>query len=268
MHFFRRILVLSFLVIVTVLVVNLYLPKNQPVNEFLPQPATTDQNISFAVISDIHSDYQNLEKVLQKIKTDNMGFIIVAGDLSTIGAISELKKVKDILDKSNITYYVIPGNHDYYKKTKLTNPFMDVFGSDYESFQINKTRFILIDNASSVDQIQSNWIDGQIADCPKLYCLVFAHMPLNHEYLTHIMGEDNEITAQQAKILVKKLVEFKIQKLYAGHIHYLSDYEFEGLKTRTDGAIFTNKNTTPSRFVEVTVSQPDFKLEEQEVWMD
>jgi predicted MPP superfamily phosphohydrolase len=268
MRFFRRILVLSVLVITAILVVNFYSPKEEPVENVSSQTISTEKNISFAVISDIHSDYQNLEKVLDKIKTDQMDFVVVVGDLSTVGALSELKKVKEVLDKSNLVYYVIPGNHDDYEKTKLTDPFLDVFGANYESFQINKIRFILIDNAGSIDQAQSNWIDQQVVDCPKLYCLVFAHMPLNHEYLKHIMGEDNLIIADQAKILVKKFVEFKIKKLYAGHIHYLSDYGLDGLETRTDGAVFTNKNTTPSRFVEVTVSQPEFKLIEQDVWME
>lgn len=268
MRFFRRILVLSFLVITAILVVNFNLPKEQPPENISSPKTTTEKNISFAVISDIHSDYQNLEKVLLKIKNDKMDFVIVAGDLTTVGALSEMKKVKEIFDKSNLTYYVIPGNHDYYEKTKLTNFFTDVYGADYQSFQINKVRFILIDNAGSIDQVQVNWVDKEIADCPKLYCLVFAHMPLNHEYLKHIMGEDNPIIASQAENLVKKFVEFNIQKLYAGHIHYLSDYGLSGLETRTDGAVFTNKNTTPSRFVEVTVSQPDYKLTEQEVWIE
>lgn len=268
MRFFRRILVLSVLVIAAILVVNFYSVKEQPLENVSSPKITTEKKISFAVISDIHSDYLNLEKVLQKIKNDNMDFLIVAGDLSKVGAISEFKKVKEVLDKSNLTYYVIPGNHDYYEKTKLTDPFKDIYGSSYKSFQINKVKFILIDNAGNVDQAQSDWIDLQIADCPKLYCFVFSHMPLNHEYLIHIMGKNSPTIKKQAEILVKKLVEFKIQKLYAGHIHYLSDYEFEGLETRTDGAIYTNKNTTPPRFLEITVSQPDFKLEEQEVWIE
>ncbi|MDO9028032.1 MAG: metallophosphoesterase, partial [Candidatus Roizmanbacteria bacterium] len=159
MKFFRRILVLSFLVISAVLVLNQYLPKEQSSNIVLTKPVITDKPISFAVISDIHSDYLNLEKVLAKIKDDNMEFVIVAGDLTTVGGLKELEKVKDILDKSNLTYYVIPGNHDYYQKTKLTNYYQEVYRSSYESFQINKTRFILIDNASSVDQTQSDWID-------------------------------------------------------------------------------------------------------------
>jgi predicted MPP superfamily phosphohydrolase len=268
MRFFRRILVLSFLVIVAVLAINIYLPKEQLIENIPSQKISTEKNISFAVISDIHSDFQNLQKVLDKIKNDKMDFVIIAGDLTTVGAASEFKKVKDLLDKSGLKYYVIPGNHDYYKKTAITNPFLDVFSLSYESFQINQTKFILIDNAGDVDQVQSNWIDGQIADCPKLYCLVFSHMPLNHEYLLHIMGEDNPKIALEAKSLVKKLVDFKIKKLYAGHIHYLSDYIFEGLETYTDGAIYTNKNQSPSRFLEVTVSQPDFKLAEQEVWIE
>lgn len=261
-------MVLSFLTIVAVLAINFYFPEGQPSVKVPSQKISTEKNISFAVISDIHSDYQNLEKVLEKIKNDKMDFVIVAGDLTTVGSLSEFKKVKEILDKSDLTYYAIPGNHDYYGKIKLANPYKEVFGLNYESFQINKIRFILIDNAGSFDTTQSNWVDSQIADCPKLYCLVFAHMPLNHEYLKHIMGEDNSDIEGQADLLVKKLVEFKVQKLYAGHVHYLSDYELEGLKTYTDGAVYTNKNTTPSRFLEVTVSQPDFKLTEQEVWIE
>lgn len=268
MRFFRRILFLSFLAIVAFLAINFYSLEEQPsVN--VPSPKiSTEKNISFAVISDIHSDYQNLQKVLDKIKNDKMDFVIVAGDLTTVGSLGEFKKVKEILDKSDLTYYAIPGNHDYYGKIKSANPYIEVFGSSYETFQINKVKFILVDNAGSLDQTQSDWIDSQIVDCPKLYCLVFAHMPLNHEYLEHIMGEDNPNIAVQADLLVKKLTEFKIKKLYVGHIHYLSDYEFEGLKTYTDGAVYTDKNQTPSRFLEVTVSQPDFKLEEQEVWIE
>lgn len=250
------------------MVINSFLPKTQPPEIIKPQEISAEKEISFAVISDIHSDYQNLEQVLSKIKNDQMDFIVVAGDLTTVGGLKELQKVKEILDKSNIKYYVIPGNHDYYERTKLTNPYKDVFKSSYESFQINKIKFILIDNAGNFEKTQSDWVDNQIADCPKLHCLVFAHMPLNHEYLKHIMGEDNLTIAKQAKNLVKKLVEFKIQKLYTGHIHYLSDYELDGLKTRTDGAIYANKNTTPSRFVEVTVFQSDFKLTEQDVWIE
>ena len=268
MRFFRRILVLSFLTIVTVLAVNYYLSDEQPSVNVPSQKISTEKNISFAVISDIHSDYQNLEKVLDKIKNDKMDFVIIAGDLTTIGSLGEFKKVKEILDKSDLTYYAIPGNHDYYGKIKMANPYKEVFGSSYETFQINKVKFILVDNAGSLDQTQSDWIDRQIVDCPKIYCFVFAHMPLNHEYLKHVMGEDNPDIKGQADLLVKKLVEFKVQKLYAGHVHYLSDYELEGLKTYTDGAVYTNKNTTPSRFLEVTVSQPDYKLEEQEVWIE
>ena len=266
MKFFRKVLFLSLLVIIAVLVLNEYLPKERQKEPVIPQSVVASKNISFAVISDIHSDYQSLQKVLDKIKKDKMEFVIVVGDLTTIGAPRELEKVKEILDQSGLVYYVTSGNHDLWSKTKILDPFREVFGKEYQAFQIDQVRFILINNASSLDQDQLDWLDQQIADCPRLYCLVFSHMPLNHPYLEHIMGEGNSLAAIQAKILVKKLTDSKIQKLYAGHVHYFLDYEFEGLKTRTDGAVYTHKNQSPFRFLEVTVSRPDYKLEEQEVW--
>ncbi|MBM3209274.1 hypothetical protein FJZ40_03210 [Candidatus Shapirobacteria bacterium] len=274
MRWIRRLLAVSFLLLVLFFVFSKSLNEPQK-NEFLsptPTPTATPlSSFSFAIISDIHSDYQSLQKSLNKIRADGAEFIIVAGDLTTVGNKKELARVKDILERSGLDYYVIPGNHDLWSTKSGEDPFREVFGQDYQSFQKGQIKFILVNNGDGlvgVDEAQEKWLKRELVDCPKLYCLVFAHMPLNHSLLAHVMGEDNSRVASQAARLVKELVGAKVRELFAGHIHYLSSYELDGLKTTTDGAIYTDKGNQPARFLEVSVSLPEVKLEKKRVWVE
>ena len=275
MKLFRRLLAL-FLVVFVLVILFARIQISPKREDFpLPSPApvstVTLSSFSFAVISDIHSDYVSLQKAVAKVRDDGVEFIIVAGDLTTLGKREELARVRDTLAQGGVFYYVIPGNHDLWSKTGRTNPFREVFGPDYQAFQKDKIKFILINNGDGregVGEQQENWLKQELADCPQLYCLVFAHMPLNNSVSKHIMGEDSPVAASQAARLVKELIGAKVKELFAGHIHYLSSYELDGLKTTTDGAIFTNKGTQPGRFLEVTVHLPEIKLEKKEVWME
>lgn len=199
-----------------------------------------------------------------------MDFIIVTGDLTTLGKLNELQNVKETLDESGITYYVIPGNHDLWSVRGTSNPFRQVFRDDYQSFSKDKVKFILINNGDGVvgiDKTQQAWLDNEITDCPKIYCLVFSHMPLNNYLTAHIMGESNSKIASQAASLVKKFNNNKIKELFAGHIHYLSNYTLDGLQTNTAGAIFTDNNSSAARFLEVEVTLPEVKLDKKEIWL-
>lgn len=238
----------------------------------LPTPAPVQLTYTFAVFSDIHADYGSLQKALDFARADGVTFMIVAGDLTTVGAPAELQKVKAILAKNKLPYYVVPGNHDLWTKGGLGN-FKAIFGPDFQFFQKGEVKFILLNNADGIvgiNKTQGAWLAQQLADCLKLYCLVFAHMPLNHPYLTHVMGEDSPLVASQAAGLVRQLVAAKVKELFAGHVHYFSGYEIDGLKTHADGAILDQP-----RFLEITVAGPSsaeagpaIKLEEKEVWVE
>lgn len=271
MKLFRRLLAVS--LVVFMLVVLFGRSQSRLERRALPSPTPSIalSSFTFAVLSDIHSDYASLQKAIAKAQADGAEFIIVAGDLTTVGKREELNKVKNILAQGGVFYYVIPGNHDLWSVKNRENPFREVFGPDYQAFQKDSVKFILIDNGDGsvgVDETQDNWLKQELADCPRLYCLVFAHMPLNNSVSRHIMGEDSPAVASQAARLVKELIRAKVKEVFAGHIHYLSSYELNGLKTTTDGAIFTDKGAEPGRFLEVTVHLPEIKLEKKEVWLE
>ena len=277
MKSFRRLLALSLALLVLVFLSSLVL--RPPAEQDLVSPkAEVSSSFSFAVFSDIHSDLASLEKALERAKQDGIEFIIVTGDLTTIGKASEFRKIKTTLDESLLPYYAVPGNHDLWSVGKQANPFREVFGVDFQVFKKEQVKFILVNNADAslglegvIDasgQKQGEWLKRELAECPKVYCLVFAHMPLNHAYWAHIMGEDNPAVASQAANLVEEFKNYQVKELFAGHIHFLSSYELDGLKTTTTGTLFSNKDTQTPRFLEVTVGLPEVEIEKKEIWLN
>ena len=225
--------------------------------------------IKMAIFSDIHSDFRNLQKALDIAKSDNIDMLIIVGDLTTLGKESELNEVKEILDKSGFEYYVIPGNHDLWwdKKFKEDN-FGKVFGRDYQSFKKDNLKFILINNGDvdlGLGKAQEKWFREEVEECLQVYCLVFAHIPLNHPKSLYIMGADNKIVASQAGELIELLVKNKIRELFAGHLHLSSSYLLDGLQTTIVGAIASERNFQSPKFLEIEYQGG--KLEKKEIFL-
>jgi len=227
-----------------------------------PTPPVTRK---FAVMSDIHNDLASLQKALFKAKEDNVSFVIIAGDLTNTGQTKELTDIKKVLEQSGLKYYVIPGNHDFWAthnlKTNLIDP---IFGPEFTSFKEGTTKFILISNGSylwgingvvsAAGQKQGDWLKNELKECPQTTCLVFAHMPLNHPDSSHIMGEGSAKITKEAQDYEKLFVKSQVYELFAGHLHFHSDYEFKGLKTIVTGAITSERNLQRPRFLEVLIS--------------
>lgn len=227
------------------------------------------QPIKFAVFSDIHSDLVNLKKALDLAKNEEAEFVIITGDLTTVGKKSELLDIKKILDQSRVEYYVIPGNHDNWTGNQLKKDyFQEIFGQRYQSFyKGSEVKFILVDNGGygGLNVTEENWLKKEAAECPKIYCLVFMHMPLNHTNSLHIMGEDNSKVATQAGELVKLLAKDKIGQIFAGHLHFSSDYKIGSLSTAIVGSLATERNFQSPKFLEVTYRSAN--LNKQDVFL-
>jgi len=211
--------------------------------------------LKFAVSADIHLSFGNLQKALSKVKQDGAEFVIIAGDLTSLGKDNELKEAKSVLDASGVKYFVIPGNHDLWWSEKIkVDVFEKIFGKRYQTFKADNIKFILIDNGSwqGMGEEQMVWLKNELEECPVFYCLVFTHMPLNHPSSAHIMGEGNAKAASQAAELRKLFLEKKVKEVFSGHLHYSSSYELDGLKTTIVGSLADDRNYQFPRFLEVT----------------
>lgn len=211
--------------------------------------------LKFAVAADIHLSFANLKKALSKVKGDGSEFVIIAGDLTSLGKDSELERAKEVLDESGLKCFVIPGNHDLWWSEKIkVDIFGKIFGAKYQAFKIAETKFILINNGSwqGMTDEQMDWVKKEVEECVIYYCLVFAHIPFNHPSSKHIMGEDSEKATLQAAELAKLFVEKGIKEIFSGHLHYASSYELDGLKTTIVGSLADDRNYQFPRFLEVT----------------
>jgi len=236
----------------------------------------------FVVMSDVHSDWENFRKALEKAKTDmeigpsfaesdsasaGKGFVIIMGDLTTIGIKSELLEAKKILDESGLKYYVIPGNHDIWWGRKFEKDvWREVFGESFTSFKESGVKFILVNNGDGIGGIeefgsaswrsgengvkQLTWLKKETEECLKVYCLVFMHIPLNHPNSLHVMGEESPLVASEAAELINLLVKNQVEEVFAGHLHFSSAYEQDGLKTTIIGAIASERNLQSPKFLE------------------
>ncbi len=276
MKFFRRLLFLA--VIGGLVWIGLF--HQVEVKRFFfsapPPKAPVEKPLKFAVMGDIHLDAKNFKIALEKAKADGEDFVIVVGDLTSLGTKDELLAMKKILDESGLEYYTIPGNHDLWSgNPQKANLFREVFGPDFQSFKKAETKFILVDNGSFLGikamkgedgQNQGEWLQGEVKECLVIDCLVFMHIPLNHPRSLHIMGEENTPVMLEAKEWVKTLVENKVKEVFAGHLHFYSQYNLDGLETTVVGAITGPRNLQSSKFLEVV--KEDKNLVKREVFLN
>lgn len=69
--------------------------------------------VCFALISDPHSGFDDLEKVVKTINNDKeIEFIIIGGDITDGGILDEFLIFRYIMEQSEIPYFTVIGNHD------------------------------------------------------------------------------------------------------------------------------------------------------------
>ncbi len=249
------------------------------------QPPDTKTQISakvvlkFLVLADSHSDNNNLKKAISqaKEKYPDIQFIIGLGDYTEVGTLEELKSAKAELDLSGLRYFLIPGDHDLWdsrdKQNIPSTNFKQVFGPTYQSFTSGNFRFILLynsDNYFGMGDEQIKWLSTQLeqAKQDKSEVFVFVHEPLFHPSSDHIMGRVEKDLKLQAKNLIYQLKEGGVKKIFAGDIHYFSEYrEVEtNLSMTTIGATSIERNPQAPRYAVVSVFEDgSAKVEDVEI---
>ncbi|OGL52348.1 hypothetical protein A3K55_02335 [Candidatus Shapirobacteria bacterium RBG_13_44_7] len=215
-----------------------------------------------AMGADIHTDVDSLEKMLVAAKGKGSSLVILVGDLTKVGARSELVAVRKVLDESGMRFYVVPGNHDWWNQKTSRGAWEEIFGVKYQSFKEGGNKFILVDNGHwlGLGKEQRQWLEGEVLECRVVRCVVVMHMPLQHLWSTHVMGEDSQAVKAEAGELVKLLVDNGVKEIYSGHLHYADSYEIGGLGTNLVGAV-TRAGSQKPEFTEVVIGGGEVKKE-------
>jgi len=105
----------------------------------------TGNTFRFALLADLHITNntladEDLQRTVDQINASNdIEFVLVAGDITEEGDRVSLQRAKDILDRLNVKHYVVPGNHETKWSESGVTDFDHIFGG--ERFQMEHKGF-------------------------------------------------------------------------------------------------------------------------------
>lgn len=157
-----------------------------------PYDAFNDATLRFAVIADVHYSVDNpqcktdfLALTKDITKQDGIAFILVLGDIAHRGDMASMKEVKQMLDKTKLPYYVVPGNHDCLNNGVGDAYFREVFGDTHFRLLCNGNLFLGVNTAqlrngdAHIAPEDIEWVKKQLKNTSKKTPLyVITHHPL------------------------------------------------------------------------------------------
>ncbi len=188
------------------------------------------QNFKFAFLSDTHigasTAKEDLERSISDInKLEELAFVIVTGDITEFGSDKELKEAKNLFDKLDKPWYVVPGNHDTKWSESGCNSFRQIFGYERVNFNYGGIKFIGCSSGPNmrmapglVPREDLVWLDSivQAVKITQQPLIFFNHYPLDE-------GLANWYEVVQ---ILKKA---NTQAMLCGHGHRNKTYDFEGI---------------------------------------
>jgi predicted phosphodiesterase len=210
-------------------------------------------NFSIAILADSHSSYDNLDTALDMAKEAKVTYTFFLGDYTDLGISDDLQQAKEVMDRSDLDYSSLPGDHDLWKSVGPQN-FIDVFGKNYFTKTINGIKFVGLDNSANYTLIsteQMAWFKKELAGAD----FVLLSQPLYHPSSGRVMGtingEQNAEVHAQAQEILKMIRESEVKAVIAGDLHMSSqnkDPEKPKLMHYVVGALTDERNLQTPRF--------------------
>ena len=243
-------------------------------------PTSGGSAFKFLLVADSHNDNVNLKKAIAETKQTHpdLAFIIGLGDYTDVGTVDELRSAKKEFDFGALRYFLLAGDHDLWDSRNRSLPptadFNEVFGLTFQSFMFENFKFLILDNSDDYKGLgdeQLKWVTAELEKAKTegvKGIFVFVHEPLFHPSSDHVMGKVEKDLKLQAKSLIRQLADVGVKKVFAGDIHYFSEYSEPetNLSMVTVGAITSERNPQSPRFAVVSVYQDgSTKVEDVEI---
>jgi outer membrane protein assembly factor BamB/predicted phosphodiesterase len=184
----------------------------------------------FAWLSDTHVGSPNAAADLEAAVRDindrqDIAFVLLSGDVTEMGSDAEFAEAKNILERLEKPFYIIPGNHDTKWSESGCTTFRRLFKNDRFMFEYGGYRFIGLHQGPIMKMGDGHfapedlrWFDSMLSNIPDPgQPLIFVtHYPLDP-------GIDNWFEA------IDRLKRFNTQAVLVGHGHQNKVMDFEGL---------------------------------------
>jgi len=229
--------------------------------------------LSFAVIGDPESDIDNLQRALEKVKEQNLSLAVLVGDLTKYGSDQQFQEVKEVLEKGEVNYFPLIGNHDLWLTRETGRDiYPQYFGDRYYSMEIEGLQFIFLDNADQwqgMGQTQLDWLAEKLRNDAET--IIFSHIPFYHPESEKVMDEYSQELTSEVEFVLEKICQKPPLALISGHIHHTDDYFYlcpEGEKIRmiNAGSVNETRNWQLPRFLRIDLFKSgDLEIEEVEI---
>ena len=215
--------------------------------------STEFQSFTFVVMADTHHYYSQLEDAVSHInRDDSIEMVLIAGDLTNRGLKQEFMWAQERLDKLNVPYLTVIGNHD-----ALANGvelYKKIFGKLNYSFVYHNVKFIVHNNnnwefhSSNVPDL--DWLEQELLDANQYtHVIVMSHVPV----------DDNARFDQQIQDRYHALLfSYDVSLYLNGHQHgYANRFNLAG----TGVHHITIGSVSKSSYIKVSVASDEVGVE-------
>lgn len=203
------------------------------------------REFKFAQVTDTHvgnvSGENDLLRTIEDINANKLiEFVIISGDITEFGSDDELKLAKQLLDKLNKPYYVIPGNHDTNWSESGGNSFIKTFGTGKFSFE--HEGYLFVGTGSGPNMRMS---PGQVPREDLVWLDTVLNNPdLLRKPIVYINHYPQDSSLNNWYSALDRLKRKNIQLMLCGHGHANRAYEFEGIPNIMGRSNLRAKDTT------------------------
>ncbi|GAB6122553.1 outer membrane protein assembly factor BamB family protein [Dysgonomonas termitidis] len=179
------------------------------------------QDFRFALITDTHVTkdslaYNDLVRSVNQVNsTPGISFVLVTGDLTEEGDGESLQKVKDLLDKLNVKYYAVSGNHETKWSESGATDFGRIFGSERFKFTHNGYTFLGFNTGPIIRMMDGHVAPQDITWLEKEFLQAKAGTPFI--LVTHYPLLDGDVDNwYEVTDLARK---YNVKAILGGHYH-------------------------------------------------
>ncbi len=198
--------------------------------------------IKIAFTGDSHRFYDELENFVTKVnevnQTNQFDFVVHVGDIADFGLPKQYLWGNSYLQKLDIPYFVLLGNHDMVGNGGQA--YTEMFGDYNFSFIYGKTKFIFLNSNSREFEFNGkvpdiNWLDNQLKPSNNFNkaVVIFHVPPTDADFDSNLTGSFHETLAKYNNVLFGvhgHLHHFEIYKPFADSITYVNVYGTEHRK--------------------------------------
>jgi Icc protein len=188
--------------------------------------------------------------------------VVISGDLADTPTADEYEYLKRLLDRLELPFVTIPGNHDSRELIRAAFPqagYAFSSGPLNQSVEVGGLDLVLLDSSvpgkphGELDAPTLQWLDATLASSPDRPVLLFLHHPPFKTGIWH-MDRQNLLNASELASIVKR--HARVQLIAAGHVHRATFTMFAGIPTTICAA--------PNHAVDLDLAElrePSFKVE-------